>query len=59
MIDYRLLDLNKIELETVNKYNNQSKTVTTYYNIECGFDIETTSTYVNGEKRLFFTVNIS
>lgn len=53
MIDYRLLDLNTIELETVNKYDNQSKTVTTYYNIECGFDIETTSTYVNGEKQAF------
>ena len=53
MLYYTDLDLNTIELETVNKYNIQTKSVITYYNIECGFDVETTSTYVNGEKQSF------
>ena len=53
MLYYTDLDLNTIELETVNKYNVQTNSVTTYYNIECGFDIETTSTYVDGEKQAF------
>lgn len=53
MLYYTDLDLNTIELETVNKYNVQTKSVTTYYNVECGLDIETTSTYINDEKQAF------
>lgn len=53
MLYYTDLDLNTIKLETVYKYNIHTKSVATYYNIECGFDIETTSTYVDGEKQSF------
>ena len=44
-------DLPKIE--TVATFDNHSKSVIYYYNIECGFDIETTSTTLNGEKFAF------
>ena len=40
----------------ISKYDYKSKSVIKYYNIACGFDIETTSTYVNGEKFSFMYI---
>ena len=37
-------------IEIVNKKQRKGKAIP-YYNIESGFDIETTSTYINGNKR--------
>lgn len=42
-----------IEYTTTRKYDYHNKQSIEYLNIECGFDIETTSTYVNGEKFAF------
>lgn len=41
------------KLDTVATFDNHTKSVIYYYNIECGFDIETTSTTLNGEKFAF------
>ena len=38
---------------TVNKFDNFKKTTIKYYNVACGFDIETTSTLLDGEKFAF------
>ena len=53
MIDYKDLDLTTIKPVTVRKYDNQSKSVITYYNFECGFDIETSSTFIEDDKVAF------
>jgi len=42
-----------IEYTTTKKYDYHTKQTIEYLNIECGFDIETTSTYVNNEKFAF------
>ena len=48
MVTYDKLDYSKIEYDTIR--NNKKKT---YINLECGFDIETTSTYMQDEKVAF------
>lgn len=48
--------MNLDNLKTVGKYNHKTKKVVKYYNVACGFDIETTSTYVNGEKFAFMYI---
>lgn len=42
-----------LKYKTYRKYNYHTKQSTEYINIECSFDIETTSTYVDGEKFTF------
>lgn len=42
-----------LKFKTYRKYNYHTKQSTEYLNIECSFDIETTSTYVDGEKFAF------
>lgn len=42
-----------LKYKTYRKYNYHAKQSTEYLNIECSFDIETTSTYVNGDKFAF------
>jgi len=50
MLWYQNMKLNKEDYKTVSYYNIHSKQVIKYYNIECAFDIETTSQLYNGEK---------
>lgn len=40
---YKQIDLDKLDIETCRKYNNKQERTISYCNIECGFDIETTS----------------
>lgn len=47
------LKLNDLEYNVITKYNPKEKRKIQYINIECGFDIETTSTTVNNEKFAF------
>lgn len=42
-----------LKFKTYRKYNYHTKQSTEYLNIECSFDIETTSTYVDDEKFAF------
>ena len=42
-----------LKFKTYRKYNYHTKQSTEYLNLECSFDIETTSTYVNGDKFAF------
>lgn len=51
LMKYLTIDINKIPIST--KYNYHTKQNIKYYNIECAFDIETTSTYVNDDKFAF------
>lgn len=53
MVQYKDFDISNLEFETVAQFENHSKQVVYYYNIESGFDIETTSTELNGEKFAF------
>lgn len=53
MFDYQDLDLDTIEFNTVKKFDNHTETVKTYYNIECGFDIETSS-FMEGNNKVAF-----
>lgn len=46
-------DISDIEFSVVRKWDNSKKTSIEYFNIECGFDIETSSTYYDGEKFAF------
>lgn len=43
----------KLKYTTTKKYNYHTKQSTEYLNLECSFDIETTSTYVNEDKFSF------
>ena len=54
MLNYQEIDFENIELETVAKYDKQTKTVKHYINIECGFDIETTSTVIDETQKFAF-----
>lgn len=45
--------LNTLNIKTVKKYIPKDKETIEYLNIECGFDIETTSMLANGEKFAF------
>lgn len=42
-----------LKYDTVKKYNYHTKKSVEYLNLECGFDIETTSTYYNDDKIAF------
>lgn len=42
-----------LDYKTYKKYNYHTKTSVEYLNLESGFDIETTSTYANGDKFAF------
>ena len=45
-----------LEYKTYRKYNYHTKTSVEYLNLESGFDIETSSTYVDGEKTAFMYI---
>lgn len=47
---YQDMELNKEDYEKVSYFDTKSKSVIKYYNIESGFDIETTSQIYNDEK---------
>lgn len=46
--------MNELLYSTTRKYNYQTKTSVEYLNIECSFDIETTSTYTKDGKKFSF-----
>ena len=50
MIWYQDMKLIKEDYKQVSYYDTKNKSVIWYYNIESGFDIETTSQIYNGEK---------
>ena len=50
MLWYQNMKLNKEDYKAVSYFDTHSKEVIKYYNIECAFDIETTSQLYNGEK---------
>lgn len=54
MISYHDLELNDLQLNMVSSFDKRSKTVKYYYNIECGFDIETSSVTLDGDKKFAF-----
>lgn len=54
MIKFENFTLEKLpQIKTVAQFENHSKSVVYYYNIECGFDIETSSTMLNNQKFAF------
>ncbi len=50
MLWYQNMELNKDDYKQISYYDTHSRQVIKYYNIESGFDIETTSQIYNGEK---------
>ena len=54
MLNYQEVDFENIEFETVAKFDKQTKTVKHYINIECGFDIETTSMLIDETQKFAF-----
>ena len=54
MISYHDLELNNLQLNMVSSFDKRSKAVKQYYNIECGFDIETSSVTLDGDEKLAF-----
>ena len=54
MIYYRELNVNELQLDMVKTYDKKSKAVRWYYNIECGFDIETTSVTLDHDEKFAF-----
>lgn len=54
MIKYENFTLENLpQFNTVAQFENHSKSVVYYYNVECGFDIETSSTMLNEQKFAF------
>ena len=54
MISYHDLELNDLQLNMVSSFDKRSKTVKYYYNIECGFDIETSSVTLDEDEKFAF-----
>ena len=54
MVQYEQFELNDFNIETVSKYDTFVGDVVQYLNIECGFDIETTSTTQSNEQKFAF-----
>ena len=52
--DFDLQELNSVEIDIVSKYENNSKTVKRYFNVECAFDIETSSVMLENEQKFAF-----
>lgn len=52
--EFDLQDLNDIEIGIVSKFDNNSKSVKKYFNIECAFDIETSSVMLENEQKFAF-----
>lgn len=52
--DFALEDLNNINIDIVSKFDNYSKTVKKYFNIESAFDIETSSVMLENEQKFAF-----
>ena len=51
--EFDFTELNNVEIPEIKVFNLSEKKVVSYLNVSCGFDIETTSTLVNGEKFAF------
>jgi len=54
LLNYRDVDFEKIEFDTIASFDKKTKTVKHYINIECGFDIETTSTIIDETVKFAF-----
>ena len=52
--DFDLEELNDIDIDIVSKFDNHSKTVKKYFNVECAFDIETSSVMLENEQKFAF-----
>lgn len=52
--DFDLEELNNINIGIVSKFDNHSKTVKKYFNVECAFDIETSSVMLENEQKFAF-----
>ena len=52
--DFDLEELNNINIDIVSKFDNNSKTVKKYFNVECAFDIETSSVMLENEQKFAF-----
>ena len=52
--DFDLQELDEIEINLVSKFDTNSKSVKKYLNIECAFDIETTSVMLENEQKFAF-----
>ena len=52
--DFDLGDLNDINIDIVSKFDNYSKTVKKYFNVESAFDIETSSVMLENEQKFAF-----
>ena len=52
--DFDLEELNDINIDIVSKFDNYSKTVKKYFNIESAFDIETSSVMLENEQKFAF-----
>lgn len=52
--DFDLEELNDINIDIVSKFDKHSKTVKKYFNVECAFDIETSSVMLENEQKFAF-----
>lgn len=52
--DFDLEELNNINIDIVSKFDIHSKTVKKYFNVECAFDIETSSVMLENEQKFAF-----
>ena len=52
--DFDLQELNNIHIDIVSKFDTKTETVKKYFNIECAFDIETSSVMLDGEQKFAF-----
>lgn len=52
--DFNLQDLNNIDIDIVSTFDTKNKSVRKYFNVECAFDIETTSVTLEDEQKFAF-----